>query len=170
MLCIVLCLVTQSCLTLCDHIDCSPPGSLVHGDSQGKNTGVGCHARLQGIFPTQGLNPRLPHCRQILYHLSHQGSPKILEWVAYPFSGDLSDPGIEPGSPALQVDSLSAELPGKIQGAQNPLEFWPPGGAHHWGLEKSFPWTCLFPFCLLFGLCWLVLCSVSHLQRRSFLI
>ena len=40
-----------------------------------KNTGVGCHALLQGIFPTQGLNPSLWHCRQILYHLSHQGSP-----------------------------------------------------------------------------------------------
>ena len=50
----------------------SPPGSSVHGDSLGKNTGVGCHALLQGIFPTQGMNPGLPHCRQILYHLSHQ--------------------------------------------------------------------------------------------------
>ena len=43
----------QSCLTLCDPMDCSPLGSLVHGDSPGKNTGVGCHALLQGIFPTQ---------------------------------------------------------------------------------------------------------------------
>ena len=47
------CLVTQSCLTLCNPMDCSPPGSSVHGDSPGKNTGVGCHALLQGIFPTQ---------------------------------------------------------------------------------------------------------------------
>ena len=68
-------LVTQLCLTLCDPTDCSPPGSSVHGDSPGKNTGVGCHALLQGIFPTQGLNPGLPHCRQILYHLSHPWSP-----------------------------------------------------------------------------------------------
>ena len=73
-LCAVLCLVTQSCLTLWDLMDCSPPGSSVHGDSPGKNTGVDCHALLQGIFPTQGLNPGLPHCRRILYHLSHQGS------------------------------------------------------------------------------------------------
>ena len=43
----------------------------------GKNTGVGSHSLLQGIFPTQGLNPGLPHCRQILYHLSHQGSPYV---------------------------------------------------------------------------------------------
>ena len=62
------------CLTLCDLMDC-PPCSSVHGDSPGKNTGRGCHALLQGIFPTQGLNPGLPHCRQTLYCLSHQGSP-----------------------------------------------------------------------------------------------
>ena len=84
--CAVLCLVTQSCPTLCKSMDCSPPGSSVHGDSLGKNTGVGCHALLQGVFSTQGLNPGLPHCRQILYHLSHWGNPRILEWVAYPFS------------------------------------------------------------------------------------
>ena len=71
----MLCWVTQSCLTLCDPMDCSLPGSSVHGDSSGKNTGVGCHALLQGIFPIQGSNLGLPHCRQILYHLSHQGSP-----------------------------------------------------------------------------------------------
>ena len=82
----VLCLVTQSCLTLCNPRDCSPPGSSVHGDSLGKNTGAGCHALLQRIFPIQGLNPGLPHCRWILYHLSHQGSPGMLERVAYAFS------------------------------------------------------------------------------------
>ena len=71
----VLCLVTQLCPTLCDPMDCSPSGSSVHGDSLGKNTGVGCHALLQGIFLTYKLNPGLPHCRWILYHLSHQGSP-----------------------------------------------------------------------------------------------
>ena len=44
-------------------------------NSPGKNTGVGCHSLFQGIFPTQGSNPGLLHCRQILYHLSHQRSP-----------------------------------------------------------------------------------------------
>ena len=73
--CAVLCLVTQSCPTLCNLMDCSPPGSSVHGDSPGKNTGVGCNALLQGTFPTQGLNPGLPHCRWIRYQLSYQGSP-----------------------------------------------------------------------------------------------
>ena len=52
-------------------MDCSLPGSSVHGDSLGKNTGVGCHALLQGIFPTQGLNPGLLHRRQILYQLGY---------------------------------------------------------------------------------------------------
>ena len=51
----------QLCLTLCNPMDCSPPGSSVNDDSPGKNNGVGCHALLQGIFLTQGLNPRLLH-------------------------------------------------------------------------------------------------------------
>ena len=72
----------ELCPTLCDPMDCSPPGSSVHGDSPGKNTAVGCHVLLQGIFLTQGLNPGFPHCRWILYRLSHQGSQRILEWVA----------------------------------------------------------------------------------------
>ena len=79
----VLCLVTQSCLTLCNSMDGSPPGSPFHGDSLGKNAGVGCHALLQGIFPTQGSNLGLLHCRWILYcprfftvDSLHQGSPQ----------------------------------------------------------------------------------------------
>ena len=91
------CLATQLCPTLCDPMDCSPPGCWVHGDSPGKNTGMGCHAFLQGIFPTQGLNPGVPHCRKILYHLSHQGSPRMLECVAYPFSGGSSWPRNQTG-------------------------------------------------------------------------
>ena len=69
------CTASQSCPILCNLMECSLPGSSVHGVSLGKNTGVGCHALLQGIFSTQGLNSGLPHCRQILYQLSHQGSP-----------------------------------------------------------------------------------------------
>ena len=57
----VLYLVTQSCPTLCDPMDCSPPGSSVHGDSPGKNTGVDCHALLQENFPTQESNRGLLH-------------------------------------------------------------------------------------------------------------
>ena len=68
----VLCLAPQSCPTLCSPMDCSPPGSSVHGDSPGKNTGVGCHALLQAIFPTQGSNPGLPNCRQIIIWASRE--------------------------------------------------------------------------------------------------
>ena len=63
--------------TRCDPMDCSLPSSSVCGDSPGKNTGVGCHTLFQQIFPTQGSNPGLLHCRQILYCLRHQGSPII---------------------------------------------------------------------------------------------
>ena len=49
--------VLQSCLAFCDTMECSPPGSSVHGDSPGENTGVGCHALLQGIFSTPGIEP-----------------------------------------------------------------------------------------------------------------
>ena len=81
-----LCLVAQSCSTICDPMDCSPFGSSVHGDSPSKHTRVGCHALLQSIFPTQGSNPGFPHCRQILYQLSHKWSPRILEWALCLFS------------------------------------------------------------------------------------
>ena len=63
-----------------------PTRLLCPWDSPGKNTEVGCHALLQGTCPTQGLNTGLLHCRQILYSLSHQGNPWILEHVTYPFS------------------------------------------------------------------------------------
>ena len=68
-------LIAQLCLTLHDPMDCSLPSSSVHGHSPGKNTGVGCHVLVQEIFPTQGLNPGLPHCMTILYCQSYQGSP-----------------------------------------------------------------------------------------------
>ena len=55
------CLVTQLCPTLVDPMDCSSPGSSVHGGFLGKNTRVSCHPVLQGIFPTQGSNPGLLH-------------------------------------------------------------------------------------------------------------
>ena len=68
-------------------LSCVPPHGLYNPwNSPGQNTWVGSCSLLQGIFPTQGSNPGLPHFRQILYQLSHKGSPRILEWVAYPFS------------------------------------------------------------------------------------
>ena len=80
---------------------------------------MGSLSLFQGILPTQGSNSGLPHRRQVLYQLSYKGSPRILEWVAYPSSrGYLPDPGIKPGSPALQADSLPTELLGKPSHAQ----------------------------------------------------
>ena len=61
-------------------------------NTPGRNTGVGSLSLLQGIFPIQGLNPGLLHCKWILYQLSHKGSPRILQWVAYPFSSGSSWP------------------------------------------------------------------------------
>ena len=63
---LLLLIITESYLTLCNSMDCSPPGSSVHGDSPGKNPGVSCYFLLQGIFLTQGLNPNLPHFWRIL--------------------------------------------------------------------------------------------------------
>ena len=70
-------LVSQLCPTLCNPMDCSLPGSSVHGILQARI--LGYHSLLQGIFPTKGLNPGLLHCRQILYHLSHQGSLLVMK-------------------------------------------------------------------------------------------
>ena len=113
--------VTQSCPTLCDPTDYTVHGilqarilqwvafpfsrgssqprdqtqeSTLPAEPQGKpkNTGVGSLSLLQGIFPTQGSNPGVPHCRWMLYQLSQKGSPRILEWVAFPFSRGSSQP------------------------------------------------------------------------------
>ena len=77
-----------SCVRLCHPMDyiCSP------WNSPDQNPGVDSLSLLQGIFPTQGSNPGLPHRRWILYQRNHQGSPRILEWVAYPFSNGSSWP------------------------------------------------------------------------------
>ena len=123
----VLCLVAQSCLTICDHMDCSPdphrllcpwgfsrqeywngfpfssPGDLPDPGIEPMTLGSPalqadslslCHLGrlLQGILPTRGSSPGLLHCRQNLYQLNHQESPRILEWVVYPFSRRSSRP------------------------------------------------------------------------------
>ena len=83
-------LLLQSCLTLRDLMDCSPLGSPVHGDSPGKNTGVGCYALLLGIFPTQGLN---------------MGPLCLLHWQA----GSL--PLAPPGKPRRMLSAKELRLP-----------------------------------------------------------
>ena len=69
-----------------------PHGLYSPWNSPGQNTGVGSLSLLQQIFPTQGSNPGLLHCRWILYKLKHKGSPRILEWVAFSFSRGPSWP------------------------------------------------------------------------------
>ena len=76
---------------------CWPHGLYCPGNSPGQNTGAGSFSLLHGIFPNQGSNPGLPHCRQILYQLSHKESPRILEWVAYPFSSGSLQPRNQTG-------------------------------------------------------------------------
>ena len=69
-----------------------PHGLYSPWNSPGQNTGVGSRSLLQGIFPTQGSNSDLPHCRRILYQLNHQENPRILEWAAQPISRASSRP------------------------------------------------------------------------------
>ena len=95
-LCVYVCVWGWVCVRSCVHMHACMLGHSVVSNSlgsygqyspwnfPGQNTGVGSLSLLQGIFPTQGSNPDLPHYRQILYQLSHKGSPRILEWVAYP--------------------------------------------------------------------------------------
>ena len=81
---------SESHLVVSDSLQ--PHGLYSPWDSSGQNTGVGSRSLLQGIFPTHGSNPGLPICRWIFYQLRHKGSPRILKWVAYPFSSRSSQP------------------------------------------------------------------------------
>ena len=74
-----------------------PHGLYSQWNSPVQNTGMGSRSLLKGIFITQGFNPGLPHCRQILYQQRHKGSPSILEWVASPFSSGASRPRNQTG-------------------------------------------------------------------------
>ena len=94
------CQVTQSCLTLCDPMNCSPPDPSVHGDSLGKNTGVGCYTLLQEIFPTQELNP----CLLCLLHWQ----AGFLSFFRFFF---FFLPLVPPGKPQLRERSVQTPLP-----------------------------------------------------------
>ena len=83
-------LESKSCSVVSDSL--RPHGLYSPWNSPGQNTGVGSLSLLQDIFPTQGSNPGLLHCRQILYQLSHKGSPRIVKWIAYLFSSGSSWP------------------------------------------------------------------------------
>ena len=132
-MCAVLCLVAQSCLTLCNPMDNSLPGSSVHGDSPGKDTRVDCYALLQGIFPTQGSNSGLPHCRQILHHLSHSTECLLILQA----QGVQTNPSLcllpPPPSPARQ-SSAAAAAAKSLQSCPtlcDPMDSSPPGSSVH---------------------------------------
>ena len=84
--CVVLRLVAQLCQTLCDPMDCSPPGSSVRVIFQARILEWVAMPSSRGSSQPRDRRAGLPHCTQILYYVSHQGRPRILEWVAYPFS------------------------------------------------------------------------------------
>ena len=111
----------QLCQALCDPMDCSPPGSSVHGDSPGKNAGVVCHALLQGIFPTQRLNPCLLHCRWVLY-LSHRGGPyqriSLVQFSRSVVSNSLQPHGLQHGRPPSPSPTLG------VYPNSCPLSWW----------------------------------------------
>ena len=122
----------QPCPTLCDPTGLQPASSSVHGDSPGKNTGISCHALLQGIVPAQewntppgdlpnpGIEPRSPALQVDSLPSEPPRKPKY----TIPSPGELPDPGIKLWSPALQADSLPAELPGKPQLYLTPKSVW----------------------------------------------
>ena len=83
-------LESESCSVMSDSLQPHRPYSP--WNSPGQNTGVGSLSFLQRIFPTQESNTGLAHCRWILYHLRHKGSPRMLEWVVFPFSSGSSQP------------------------------------------------------------------------------
>ena len=107
-----------------------PHGWYNPWNSPGQNTGVGSLSLLQWIFPTRGLTPGLLYCRRILYQLSHKESPRILEWVAYPFSSGSSRPRSRTGVSWITGDLT--ELSGK-----------------HW------KWLCLLTWSLTDAAVWL---------------
>ena len=114
------CSVDKSCLTLCDSVDCSPPGS-----SPGKNTGVGCHFLLKGIFPDQGLNLRLLHWQVDSSLLNHLGSLVTFGKEAGIIQGALGDRREVPTIPDSTVVSMELGLESSclISGSLEPFSF-----------------------------------------------
>ena len=120
-------LVAQSCQTLCDPTDCSPPGASVHGILQAKNSGVGCHSLLQRIFLTQGSNPGLLHYRQVL---CVAGQTPEKSFVQAPKKSCNIQSGL-PGGSVVKKSTCNAGDMGLIPGSRrspgkgngNPLQY-----------------------------------------------
>ena len=136
-------------------------------NSPGQKNAVGTHSLLQQIFPTQGLNPGLPHWKQILYQLSHQGSPRILGWLAYPFSSGSSPPRNQMGVSRTAGGFLTSWA---IREALNDLDKMRQASwkthtlklSNRWGdVSENFLNSCLLPL-------WVALGPQSFLQEFAF--
>ena len=122
-----------------------PHGLHSPWNSLGQNTGVGSLSLLQGIFPIQGSSPGLPYCRQILYQLSHKGSPRILEWIAYSFSSRSSQPRNQTGISGIAAAAAAAAK--SLQSCPilcNPVD-GRPLGSRSLGFSRQEYWSVL-PF------------------------
>ena len=138
--CAVLCLVAQSCPTLCDSTDYSPSSSSVHRDSPGKNTRVGCHALLQGMCLTQGSNPGLPHCRWIFLPADLPGKPPQ-EHSSVQFSHSVMSNALRPYG--LQHTRLPCPSPTpRVYSNSCPLSWW----CHPTISSSVVPFSCLQSF------------------------
>ena len=150
----ICCLLAKLCLTLCNLMVCSPPGSSAHGILQARIIAVGCHFFLQRIFPTQGLNLHLLPWQAGSLLLSHQGSPwrytdsEITDFffLATP-CGRISvpPPGTEPAAPAVETQRLN-----------------------HWTAKKVPTDNFLFQNCIfLFSKCYVISMITLYNQRRK---
>ena len=125
-------LVAQSCLTLCD------PWLLCPWNFPGKNTGVGYHFLLQGIFPTQVSNLGLLHCWQILYHLSHKGSPNYTSCKNH-FSYQIEDQSESPSHTSCQSKFFQAFhlILCKLQVKLHKAEVWLDKVKYNWDMDVN---------------------------------
>ena len=133
----MLCLVFQPYSTLCHPMGYNPPGSSVHGDSTGRNTGVGFHALLQRIFPIQGLNLGLLYYRQILSHLSHKESYIYFKYISvYIYIWKWKSPScIWPFATPWTIPSMEVSRPEYWRG----LPFPSPGDLTTPGIKPRSP-------------------------------
>ena len=133
-------------------MDCSPPGSSVHGDFPGKNTGMGCYILFKRFFPTQASNPGLLHCRLILYHMYHLVAQWEEQETLILFLGWEDSPGIGNPKP-LQCPCLENSM------ARESLIGYSPRGSKESNMTEhthththTHTWVCVYMFVLLLSI------------------
>ena len=136
-----LCVCAQSCLTLCDPLDCSPPGSSVHGIFPARSTWAGCHFLFQGIFPTQGLNPRL--LCLLHWQADYQGFPNSS--VGKEYACSAGDPSWIPGSGRSTGEVIGYPL--QYSGLENSINCIVHRAAKNWTPLSDFHFS--LPLCHL---------------------